>query len=88
MGGDNVELLWYGLCVIKAVVTLFVVSVVGLLCKQFLRCIPRDRERHIQSCESLRTGGDASLGSAGRNMNGHSLSLCYRRGDPQSREQM
>jgi multidrug efflux system outer membrane protein len=43
---------------------------------------------NIQSCESLRTGGDASLGSAGRNMNGHSLSLCYRRGDPQSREQM
>jgi hypothetical protein len=37
MGDDNVELLWYGLCVIKAVVTLFVVSVVGLLCKRFLR---------------------------------------------------
>ena len=40
MRGDNVELLWYGLCVIKAVVTLFVVSVVGLLCKRFLRSIP------------------------------------------------
>jgi hypothetical protein len=43
MEGDNVELLWYGLCVINAVVTLFVVSVVGLLCKQFLRCISRNR---------------------------------------------
>jgi hypothetical protein len=40
MGGDNVELLWCGLCLIKALITLFVVLVVILLCKRFLRCIP------------------------------------------------
>ena len=40
MGGDNLELLWYSLCLIKAVVILFVVSVVVLLCKRFLRSIP------------------------------------------------
>jgi hypothetical protein len=43
MGGDNVEQVWYGLCLIKAVVTLFVVSVVVLLCKRFLECIPCNR---------------------------------------------
>ena len=40
MGGDNVELLWCGLCLIKALITLFVVLVVVLLCKRFFRCIP------------------------------------------------
>jgi hypothetical protein len=43
MGGDNVEQLWYGLCLIKAVGTLFVVCVVVLLCKRFLRSIPFNR---------------------------------------------
>jgi hypothetical protein len=43
MGGDNVEQLWYGLCLIEAVVTLLVVSVFVLLCKRFLRCISRNR---------------------------------------------
>jgi hypothetical protein len=43
MGGDNVELVWYGLCLIKAGITLFVASVVVLLCKRFLRFIPRNR---------------------------------------------
>ena len=43
MKGDNVEQLWYGLCLIEAVVTLFVVSVVVVLCKRFLRCIPCNR---------------------------------------------
>jgi hypothetical protein len=43
VGGDNVEQVWYGLCLIKAVVTLFVVSVVVLLCKRFLRSIPWNR---------------------------------------------
>jgi hypothetical protein len=43
MGGDKVEQLWYGLCLIEAVVTLFVVSVVVVLYKRFLRCIPYDR---------------------------------------------
>jgi hypothetical protein len=40
MGVDNVEQLWFGLCLIKAVVALFVISVVVLLCKRFLGCIP------------------------------------------------
>jgi hypothetical protein len=35
-----VELVWYGLCLIKALITLFVVLVVVLLCKRFFRCIP------------------------------------------------
>lgn len=43
MGGDNVEQVWYGLCLIKAVVSLFVVSVVVLLCKRFLDCISCNR---------------------------------------------
>lgn len=42
MGGDNVELLWCGLCLIESQVTLFAVSVVVLLCKRFLRSIPRN----------------------------------------------
>jgi hypothetical protein len=42
MGGDNVELLWCGLCLIKALITLFVLLVVELLCKRFFRCIPRN----------------------------------------------
>jgi hypothetical protein len=40
MGGDNVELLWCGLCLIKALITLFVVLVVVLLFKRLCRCIP------------------------------------------------
>lgn len=43
MEGNNVELLWCGLCLIKALITLFVVSVVILLCKLFLRAIPWSR---------------------------------------------
>jgi hypothetical protein len=43
MGGNNVEQLWYGLCLIKAVVTLFVVSVVVLLCMRVLQYILCDR---------------------------------------------
>ena len=39
MGGDNVERVWLGLCLIKAIVTLFVVSLVVLLCWRFLRSI-------------------------------------------------
>jgi hypothetical protein len=40
MGGGNVEHLWYGLCLFKATITLFVVSVAVLLCKRFVRPIP------------------------------------------------
>ena len=43
MGGDNVEQMWYGLCLIKAVVTLFVVFAVVLFCKRFLRRILGNR---------------------------------------------
>ena len=43
MGDDNVQQVWYGLCLIKAVVTLFVVSVVVLLCTRVLRYILCDR---------------------------------------------
>jgi hypothetical protein len=43
MGGDNVQRLWYSLCLIKAVVTFFVVFVVVLLCKWLLRYIPWNR---------------------------------------------
>jgi hypothetical protein len=45
MGGDNVEQLWFGLCLIKAIVTLFVVSLVVLLCGRFLRSILCNRVR-------------------------------------------
>jgi hypothetical protein len=43
MGGDNVEQLWYGLYLIETVLILFVLSVAVLLCKRFLRSIPRNR---------------------------------------------
>jgi hypothetical protein len=43
MGGGNLEQVWYGLCLIEVVGTLFVVFVVVLLCKRFLRCIPCNR---------------------------------------------
>jgi hypothetical protein len=43
MGGGKVEQLWYGLCPFKAIVILFVVSVVVLLCRRFLRCISWNR---------------------------------------------
>ena len=43
MGSENVEQLWYGLCLIEAVVALFVLSVVVLLCKRFLHAIPWNR---------------------------------------------
>jgi hypothetical protein len=43
MGGDNVEQVWFGLCLIKAIVSLFVVSLVVLLCWRFLCSIPCNR---------------------------------------------
>jgi len=45
MRSENIEELWYGFCLIEAVVILFVVSVVILLCKRFSRCIPWNRVR-------------------------------------------
>jgi hypothetical protein len=43
MGDDNVQQVWYSLWLIKAVVSLFVLSVVVLLCKRVLRSIPWNR---------------------------------------------
>jgi hypothetical protein len=39
MGDENVELVWYGLCLIKAVIFLVVFLPVALLCKRLLRRI-------------------------------------------------
>jgi hypothetical protein len=40
MRGENIEELWYGFWLIKAVASLSFLFVVVLLCKRFLRCIP------------------------------------------------
>lgn len=45
MGGDDVEQVWFGLCLIKAIFTLFVVSLVVLLCWRLLRSILCNRAR-------------------------------------------
>ncbi len=45
MRGDNVEQVWFGLCLIKAIVTLFVISLVVLLCGRFLPSILCSRIR-------------------------------------------
>jgi hypothetical protein len=41
--GENIEMLWYGFCLIEAVVTVFVLYVAVLLGQRFLRCIPWNR---------------------------------------------
>jgi hypothetical protein len=43
MRGENIEELWYGFWLIKAVASLSFLFVVVLLCKRFLRCIPWNR---------------------------------------------
>ena len=43
MRGENIEELWYGFWLIKAVVSLSFLFVVVLLCERFLRCIPWNR---------------------------------------------
>jgi hypothetical protein len=53
MGGGNVEQLWYGLCLFKAGFTLFVVSVVVLLCMRFLRHILCDRVKRRSAKHSM-----------------------------------
>ena len=45
MGGDSVEQVRFGLCLIKAIVALFIASLVVLLCWRFLRSIPGNRGR-------------------------------------------
>ena len=47
MGGGNVEQVWFGFGLIKAIVTLFVVSLVVLLCWRFLPSIPSKRVRRL-----------------------------------------
>ena len=43
MAGENIEELWYGFWLIKAIVSLSVLLAVALLCKWVLRSIPWDR---------------------------------------------
>ena len=72
MGGDNVEQVWFGLCLIKAIVTLFVVSLVVLLCWRFLRSILCNRVRRrplehpmvhpLGTVQPTRKLGDLDLG--------------------------
>jgi hypothetical protein len=40
MGNENVEIIWYGLCLIKAAIFLVAFLPVALLCKWLLRRIP------------------------------------------------
>jgi hypothetical protein len=43
MRGENIEELWYGFLLIKAIVSLSFLFVVVLLCKRLLHCIPWNR---------------------------------------------
>jgi hypothetical protein len=76
MGGDNVEQVWFGLCLIKAIVTLFVVSLVVRLCWRFLRSILCNRIRRrplehpmvhpLGTVQPTRKLGDLDLGDRKR----------------------
>ena len=78
MGADNVEQVWFGLCLIKAIVTLFVVFVVVLLCWRFLRSIlcKRVGRRPLEhpmvhplgTVQPTRKLGDLDLGDRKRRM--------------------
>jgi hypothetical protein len=54
MGDENVELIWYGFYLIKALVLLFVCLAVALVCKWLLRRIPwksaKRRRSSTRSC--------------------------------------
>ena len=52
MRGENIEELWYGFWLIKAVVSLSFLFVV-LLCKRFLRCIPWNRVERRSAKHSM-----------------------------------
>jgi hypothetical protein len=52
MRGENIEELWYGFWLIKAVVSLSFLFVV-LLCKRFLRCIPWNRVKRRSAKHSM-----------------------------------
>ena len=43
MGGEKVELIWYGLCLIKAAIFLVTFLPVALLCKWLLRRVSSEK---------------------------------------------
>jgi hypothetical protein len=53
MRGENIEELWYGFWLIKAVASLSFLFVVVLLCKRFLRCIPWNRVKRRSAKHSM-----------------------------------
>ena len=53
MRGENIEELWYGFRLIKAVVSLSFLLVVVPLCKRFLRCIPWNRVQRRSAKHSM-----------------------------------
>ena len=53
MRGENIEELWYGFWLIKAVVSLSFLFVVVLLCKRLLRCIPWNRVKSRSAKHSM-----------------------------------
>jgi hypothetical protein len=53
MRGENIEELWYGFWLIKAVASLSFLFVVVLLCKRFLRCIPWNRVKRRSDKHSM-----------------------------------
>ena len=53
MRGENIEELWYGFWLIRAVVSLSFLFVVVLLCKRFLRCIPWNRVKRRSAKHSM-----------------------------------
>jgi hypothetical protein len=60
MRDEDIEQLWYGFCLIKTLITLFVLSGVVLLCKRFLRRIPWNRaSRRSTKCPIVHSLGTA-----------------------------
>ena len=53
MGDQNIEELWYGFWLIKAIVSLSVLWAVALLCKWVLRCIPWNRIKRRSTKPSM-----------------------------------
>jgi hypothetical protein len=53
MRGENIEELWYGLWLIKAVLSLSFLFVVVLVCKRFLRLIPWNRVKRRSAKHSM-----------------------------------
>jgi uncharacterized membrane protein len=49
----NVEQVWYGLWLIKAIVSIFLFWVVALFCKRLMRRIPWDRDKSVSHRKHL-----------------------------------